>query len=275
MIMDLKRRSLFWMATLFTGAALSTVAAAQSAPMSDLLAIRASGVLRVAITSFDLPAFHRLANGQLEGPEIDLARQIADALSIKLEIVSDAKSFDGVVDAVAGGQADIGISKLSQTYLRTSRVRFSEAYITLRHALLFDRSLIAAQSIGKSPEDALRHFSGRLGALRGSAYVGFARQNFPRAPLTELPNWDAAVEALTRGQLDAIYRDEFEIKRVLKLRPSLNVKYGAAIITDQTARLSVAICDNCGKLQEFINFHLKQVSGTITLKRLLASDLRD
>jgi len=40
-----------------------------------------------------------------------------------------------------GGRADIGISKLSQTYYRLVRVRFSDPYITLRHALLYNRAV--------------------------------------------------------------------------------------------------------------------------------------
>jgi NADPH:quinone reductase-like Zn-dependent oxidoreductase len=66
-----------------------------------------------------------------------------------------------------------------------------------------------------------------------------------------------------------------EIRRVLKIRPTLNVHFGAAVITDQKAFLSIAICDSCTKLQEFINFHLAQTQGTFTLQGLLASDLRD
>ncbi len=249
--------------------------AAQSAPPRDLKSIVDSGVLRVALTRFDLPAFHRRREGSLTGPEIDLGTQIAGALGIRVEFIDDAPSFDAVVNAVAGGQADIGISKLSQTYYRLARVRFSEPYITLRHALLFERAALASRSNGRAPEETLRQFSGRIGVIRGSAYVDFGRRNFRDAQIVEMANWDAAIEGLVSRRLDAIYRDEFEIRRVLKNRPALNVHFGAAIVTDQKAFLSVAICNSCGNLQDFINYHLTQTQGTFTLQRLLASDLRD
>ena len=155
-------------------------AAAQSTPSRDLKTIVDGGVLRVAVTRFNLPAFHWRSEGSLAGPEIELGRQIARALGVGVEFIDEAPSFDAVVDAVAQGQADIGISKLSQTYYRLMRVRFSEPYITLRHALLFERAAIATASGDRPPEESLRQFRGRIGAIRGSAYVDFGRRNFPQ-----------------------------------------------------------------------------------------------
>ena len=166
-------------------------------------------------------------------------------------------------------------SIISQTYYRLERVRFSTPYISLRHALLFNRASVAEISGGQAPDETLRTFNGRIGVIGRSAYVDFARRNFPRAQILERTNWDNAVAGLLDRSLDAIYRDEFEIKRLLKIRPALNVQFGAAVITDQHAYLSVAICDSCSKLQEFINYHLTQVQGIFTLPRLLASDLSD
>ena len=82
----------------------------------DSDAIVAHGIIRVAITEFDLPAFHwRKPNGELTGPEIELTRLIGRLLKVGVEFVDDCHTFDAVVDAVASGRADIGISKLSQT----------------------------------------------------------------------------------------------------------------------------------------------------------------
>src|SRR5262249_19350510 len=199
--------------------------AAVAAEPRDLQAIVAGGILRVALTRFDLPAFHvRSPDGTLTGPEIDMARQIGRALGVKVEFVDSADSFDAVVDLVAKGRADIGVSKLSQTYDRLKRVRFSDPYVTLRHALLFDRAAIARAAGGGPPAAVLQKYSGRLGVIAGSAYVEFARRNFPDAAVVEERGWEAAVDHLLAGGVDALYRDEFEIRRVLKNRPALNVK---------------------------------------------------
>lgn len=251
-------------------------AAAQSRPglSRDLQSIVDAKVLRVAITHFDLPSFHvRRTNGSLLGPEIEMAQQIARALGIRVEFVDSPESFDAVVDYVADGRADIGISKLSQTYNRLKRVRFSDPYVTLRHALLFNRMAVAREAAGRPPAAVLQKYDGRLGVIAGSAYVDFAHRNFPSANVVEARNWEVAIESLLNGQVGAVYRDEFEIRRVLKNKPALNVQFGSAVIVDQSALLSIAICDTCSKLQEFINYHVGMTRGDFTLERLLDSEL--
>ena len=239
----------------------------------DLQSIVDAKVLRVAVTHFDLPSFHvRGRAGALLGPEVEMARQIARALGVRVEFVDNPESFDAVVDYVADGRADIGISKLSQTYNRLKRVRFSEPYVTLRHALLFNRVAIAREAAGRAPAAVLQKYNGRLGVIAGSAYVDFAHRNFPGASVVEARSWEAAINSLLNGQMSAVYRDEFEIRRVLKNKPALNVQFGSAVIVDQNALLSIGICDTCSKLQEFINYHIGMTRGEFTLERLLSSE---
>lgn len=239
----------------------------------DSQAIIARGIIRVAITKFDLPAFHwRDAKGELTGPEIDLARVIGRSLKVGVEFVDDCATFDAVVDAVATGRADIGLSKLSQTPYRVLRVRFSNPYLTLRQAFLFDRAFVGTQAAGRPPEEALRKFSGTLGVIAKSEYVDFAQRNFPEAHVSELQNWDDSVQSLLNSRVDAIYRDEFEIRRVLKKAPTLNVRFGSVAFTDLKSFLSVAICDTCVRLQEFINYQIAENQVPFALTTMLATE---
>ena len=236
----------------------------------DLQSIIDAKRLRVAVTQFDLPSFHtHRPDGTLVGAEIEIAQQIGQALGVRVEFIEDADSFDAVVDLVAAARADIGISKLSQTYRRLHRVRFSEPYVTLRHALLFNRAAIAREANGRPPAAVLQRYHGRIGVIAASAYVDFAKSNFPEAIVVEEPTWDDAVASLLAGRVEAIYRDEFEIRRIVKNSPALNVQFGTAAIIDQSALLSIAICDTCSKLQELINYHLVRTKNNITLKTLL------
>jgi len=239
----------------------------------DSQAIIARGIIRVAITKFELPAFHwRDAKGELTGPEIDLARVIGRLLKVGVEFIDDCATFDAVVDAVATGRADIGLSKLSQTPYRVLRVRFSNPYLTLHQAFLFDRIFVGAQAAGRPPEETLRKFSGTIGVIAKSEYVDFAERNFPEAQITELQTWDDSVESLMNNRVDAIYRDEFEIRRVLKKNPTLNVRFGSAAFTDLKSFLSIAICDTCVRLQEFINYQIAEYQAPFSLPSLLASE---
>ena len=272
-------RRLFGAATLAVCIALSSLPAVAQSPSRpglprDLQSIIDAKILHVAVTRFDLPSFHvHGPDGRLLGPEIEMAQQIGRALGVSVDFVDNAESFDSVVDYVAAGRADIGISKLSQTYNRLKRVRFSEPYVTLRHALLFNRVAIAREAGGQSPAAVLQKYKGRLGVIAGSAYVDFGHRNFPDATVVEARNWDSAIQSLLSGQVDAIYRDEFEIRRILKNKPALNVQFGSAVITDQNALLSIAICDTCSKLEAFINYHIGMTRGEFSLKELLSSEL--
>ncbi len=277
----LRRRASFlaWQLVLgliLLGTLLSISAAHAQERPKDSQAIIARGIIRVAITKFDLPAFHwRDAKGELAGPEIDLARMIGRLLKVGVEFVDDCATFDAVIDAVASGRADIGVSKLSQTPGRILRVRFSDPYLTLRQALLFDRIYIGKQAAGRAPEEELRKFSGTVGVIAKSEYVDFAQRNFPDAQVSELQTWEDSIEALENNRVDAIYRDEFEVRRGLKNNPALNVRFGSAALTDQKSFLSFAICETCSRLQEFINYQIAENRVPFTLSGLIASDSKN
>lgn len=228
--------------------------------------------MRVGISHFDIPPFHRRRpNGTFVGKEIELAYRIARALNVEVAFVDDADTFDEVVKLVADGRADIGINALSQTFGAVATVRFSTPYMTLRHALLYNRTMVAQEANGGLPEDVLREFRGKLGIIEESPFAGFADQNFPWAPIVEYRTWDEAVEGLRNGEVDALYNNEFEVRRVLKNNPSLHVRYGAAVMKDKWAFLAIAICDTCAKLQEFINYFIIQTRASLSIKELLAA----
>jgi len=104
-----------------------------------------------------------------------------------------------------------------------------------------------------------------------SAYVGFAERNFPDAQIVEMQTWEDSIEALVNNRVDVLYRDEFEIRRVLKSNPALNVRFGSAAFTDDKSYLSFAICASCVRLQQFINYQIADNRVPFTLSGLLAS----
>lgn len=237
----------------------------------DLMSVKASGVLRIAITHFDIPPFHvRRPDGTFVGKDIEFAQELGEALKVKIVFVDTPPSFDAVVTAVAHDQADIGLSKLSQTYDRLAYVRFSEPYLTLRHALLYKRATISRLANSSAPEEALRNFRGNIGVIGESAYVDFATASYPKATVVPFPSWEATIEGLKSGKVDVVYRDEFEIRTVLIHDPAIHVEFGAAIIADRRSFLTVAICETCLKLEEFINYFIAQHKRAYKLDELLA-----
>jgi ABC-type amino acid transport substrate-binding protein len=242
----------------------------------DLKSIKAGGVLRIAITHFDIPPFHvRRSDGTFVGKDIEFARELADALKVKIELVDSPPSFDAVITTIADNRADIGLSKLSQTYDRLNYVHFSEPYVTLRHALLYNREVISRLANGGLPEEVLRNFRGSIGVIGASAYVDFATASYPKAKVVPFPTWDATIEGLKTGKVDVVYRDEFEIRSVLIREPGLHVEFGAAVIADRRSFLTMAVCDGCVKLEEFINYFIAQHPGAYSLNDLLSASYGD
>jgi polar amino acid transport system substrate-binding protein len=236
----------------------------------DLRSIKENGTLRIAITHFDIPPFHiRKADGTFAGKDIEFATQLGNALNVRIAFVDEPPTFDGVIQEVAKGRADIGLSKLSQTYGRVEYVRFSEPYTKFRHALLYNRAAISALGNGR-PEDALRTYSGKIGVIGRSAYVDFATADYPKATIVQFPSWNATIDALKTGKVDVVYRDEFEVRSVLIEQPAMHINFGAAVISDRTSFLTIAICDSCVKLEEFINYFIAQHPREYVLDDLLS-----
>jgi ABC-type amino acid transport substrate-binding protein len=239
--------------------AYSQLADIQPQVVADIRTIVQSGTLRVAISRFDIPPFHRhRANGTIVGKEAELAYQIARALNIKVSFIDDANTFDEVIKLVAEGRADIGLNALPQNYGAAASVRFSAPYMKLRHALLYNRTAIAQVANGGPPEDVLREFRGRIGVIAASPFVAFADQNFALAAVIEYPDWKEAVDGLRNQEVDMLYNNEFDVRVILKGDPAFHVTYGSAVMTDRLAFLAIAICDSCAKLQEFINYFIAQ-----------------
>jgi polar amino acid transport system substrate-binding protein len=257
-------------------ASVSSFAAEVDDSTPDLKSIKSKGELRVAITHFDIPPFHmRRPDGTYSGKDIQFTRALGDALKVRIVFVDEPTTFDEVVTSVARGRADIGLSKLSQTYDRVAYVRFSEPYVTLRHAFLYNRAAISQLANGGPPEEALREFSGNIGVIGASAYVDFATADFPKARIVPFGTWDSAVEALKSHKVDLVYRDEFEVRSILIHDPSIHIEFGAAVLSDRRSFLAIAICDACVKLEEFINYFIAQHPRAYSLDELLTTSYAD
>ncbi len=135
-----------------SGAAAAAAVTAAPAPVSqlvkvpdgrllapDIARIVMRGELVVAMLGVDTPPFFYEKKGELVGLEVDLAKSIAKELGVNVRFNRNAKSFNGVVDIIARGEADIALSKLSRTLARTQVISFSQPYLTLNHALLLNR----------------------------------------------------------------------------------------------------------------------------------------
>ncbi len=217
----------------------------------------------------DTPPFFYMKDGKLTGLEVDMAEDIGRALKVSVRFNRDAKSFNDVVDIVARGEADAGISKLSRTLARAQVVQFSDPYLSLKHALVLNRVSFAQLALDRPVPEVVRGYKGTIGVIAKSSFADFATQSFPKATLKAYPSWADVVKAVRSGEVSAAYRDEFEIKRLLKSDPAVALTLRTVTFKDMEDTLGIAVDINDVALTNFINLFLAQRSEKLDIDRVL------
>ncbi len=251
---SISRRSLLTASCALT---LSTVvSSAGFAAQDDLAATIASRRLRVVVPSFNSQPFFSDQAGQVVGIDVELAQGLAAALELELDFDRRPQTFNDAVSILANGEADLAICKLSRTLSRARVIQYSQPYVKLNHGLIVNRVRFAAMAGIRPPESVIRGFNGQLGVIAKSSFVEFAKHNFPDAKLTQFDDWAHVLDAIRDGGIDAAYRDEFEIKKVLVDDPSLTIVARSVTLSDLTDTIGIGIAPERPRLAAFIDLYM-------------------
>jgi ABC-type amino acid transport substrate-binding protein len=236
----------------------------------DIQEIVDRGELIVATIANDIaPFFVKNEADKLEGLDVEIARGLAENLGVTLRFNRTAKTFNEVVDLVANNEADLAISKLSQTLQRAKIISFSQPYLTMRHGLLLNRLQLTKAARNKDIVDFLKDFEGRIGVINGSSYEGFAKQKFPKATIVRYSSWEDLIEGAIRGDILAAYRDELEVKKILINQPNVALNFKTVALTDSQDPIAIALPWPSNHLLEFVNLYLKMTDTSYTVGQLL------
>lgn len=226
-------------------------------PPTDLRRICESGSLAVARYRGERPPFFTERDGRWVGFDVDLARDIARRLGVDYE-ERLADSFDQVVDLVASGAADIGVSKLSITLERTQRVRFTKPYMTVYQTLLINRLSVPKQ---EDPFDFLNRPSVRIGALEGSSYIGYAESEFSAADIAPFSDFTDMMEEVTSSRLDAAFVDSARANTWRRSNPERLINVRAFIARDRRDSLALAVNWEDTHLLAWLDLYLDSIHG--------------
>lgn len=236
----------------------------------DIQKIIDRGELIVVMTSSDnAPFFVENEKGKLAGLDIKIAQDLAQGLGVKLQINRSAKTFNEVVEIVAKGQADLAISKLSQTLKRVKTISFSHPYLTMRHSLLLNRIQLTKAAKNKDTVEFLKEFEGKIGVINGSSYEGFAKQKFPKATIVTYPSWEDVVKGAIQGDILAAYRDELEVKKIIINQPNVALNFKTVALKDTQDPIAIALPWSSHHLLEFVNLYLEITNTDYTVNSLL------
>lgn len=232
---------------------------------TDLERICRAGRLVVARYEGERPPFFsRSGSGEWVGFDVELAAAIASRLGVALDTLL-AESFDDVVERVAAGEADVGISKLSVTLERSRRVRFTQPYMTVYQTLLVNRLAVPKQ---RDPFAALDRENARIGALTGSSYVGYAENEFPAATLVGYSEFAGMMVDVAEGRLDAAFVDSARAHTWRQSNPQRLIQVRAFVARDRRDRLAMAVNWRDTHLLAWLDLYLDSIRADGSAERL-------
>ena len=181
--------------------ALSLIPLSQTWAGNVLDHIAKTNTIRVGMSG-DAPPFNfRNRDGDLVGMEVDLANLLAAAMDVELKIVE--MPFGDLLPKLEKGDVDLVMSQVTATLERNRRVAFVGPYYVSGKSLLTKSSTVAAIQEATEIDQA----SMRIATLKGSTSETFVTRNAPKAKLFATENYEAAVEKLLNGEVDALLAD--------------------------------------------------------------------
>lgn len=178
-------------ASLFAGGA--------SEETSALATIKERGRLVVGTEAQYAPYEFRDKDNNIVGCDMFLAKEIADALGVELEIVDMA--FDGIIPAVQSGQVDIGLAAFTNTPERAEVIDFSSIYEESLQYLV----VAAGNEDVYTSAEALA--GKQVGAQRGTIQSQLIVKTFPDSKLFELAKYPELALEVQNGNIAGLVVD--------------------------------------------------------------------
>jgi ABC-type amino acid transport substrate-binding protein len=237
---------------------LATVVAAEYGLARDLTQIIDSKKVVIAMVDRDFPPFiTQTKGGGLEGLEVDLARDIAKELGVTLEIAK-TDHFDDVIDIIASGKADIGLSNLSITCDRAKHVKFTNAYRKLGIILLINRMKIAARKLtaGIQNLEELKNTTDTIGVIERSAYETAALKYFPNAKVKTYDRYKDMILSAEKDETLLAIGNSDTIGAFLRKNPHLVVKLQPFKVPGLIDHIAMAVAVENDHLLSWLNSYI-------------------
>jgi polar amino acid transport system substrate-binding protein len=205
----------------FAAAALVPVAAACT-PMpsgaavaadSALKHVLASGTIKVATCLSFTPFGFTNPQGQPDGYDVDIAKELAKEMGVKLEVVDTTSS--NRIPNLQTNKVDVVFCNFTRTLERAKEISFTDPYVVATEGLLV-RSGTGITS--------LESMKGRtVAVVKGSTNADVLRDRGVDVKVAEFDSSQAAVLAVKQGQADAMVEDSNFLQYQAKLNPGLEV----------------------------------------------------
>lgn len=201
-------RRLVWLATILAaallGSAPTTPAEANDNSLwqnSTLKQILTRGELRVGLEPGYVPFEMVDDSGKVIGFDVDIAREMAAAMGVKLRIVR--LDWNGILPALLADQYDVVMSGMTITPERNLWVNFADAYMTVGQTILLRKALAGKVKSYKDLDSPDFTVVTKPGTTAQEAVKKF----MPKARVQLFESEAAAVNEVTAGRADAFVYD--------------------------------------------------------------------
>ncbi|MFZ1985211.1 MAG: transporter substrate-binding domain-containing protein [Desulfatitalea sp.] len=174
---------------------------AASADTGALDEILKRGTLRVGTEPGYMPFEITNQKGEIIGFDVDMAKQMAKAMGVKLELVSTA--WDGIIPALVTNKFDILMSGMTLTQERNLKINFANPYIVIGQTILLRKELVGAV---KSYQD-LNNPKYKVGSKLGTTGEQATKRMISKAKYISYETEQEGVLEAVNGKIDAFVYD--------------------------------------------------------------------
>ncbi len=205
----LGRHAAAWPLFLLVAAVLACAGSCASAgPVADR--VRASGVVRVCIwPSYHGVSYRNPRTLQLSGMDIDLSRQFAADLGVRLEYVDSA--HETLVEDLTEQRCDVGMSAIGMLQPRMQLLRFSRPYL---------QSGLQAVTTKSNPVvrdwDDIDQPGVAIGVQNGASILPAVLAYFRRATVVRVPAPRTRERELAAGRVDVFLTNDIYARQLVE-----------------------------------------------------------
>ncbi|ABL89011.1 amino acid ABC transporter substrate-binding protein, PAAT family [Pyrobaculum islandicum DSM 4184] len=197
----------------------ATPSSPQAACPVSVDVIKKRGKLIVG-TDATWPPWEWVMGDKIVGWDIDIAREIAKALGVQLEI-RDMR-FAGLLEAVRKGDVDLAISAITWTSEREKVLEFSMPY--------YLESIVVVTKASRTDINKVEDLYGKtVGVQIGTTHEEWAATNLEKPGKATVRRYDKVypymVEVLKRGDVDAIILDRSIATALVRKFPDLKIAF--------------------------------------------------
>ncbi|MEJ2057139.1 MAG: transporter substrate-binding domain-containing protein, partial [Desulfofustis sp.] len=160
-----------------------------------------SGKLRVGMEPGYMPFELTNKKGEIIGFDVDMAKRMAKAMDVELELVSTA--WDGIIPALITGKFDIIMSGMTLTQQRNMTINFAQPYIIIGQSALVSNDLEGEIKNYKDLNDPKYTVGSKLGTTGEQA----TKRLIGKAKYISYETEQEGVMELINGKIDAFIYD--------------------------------------------------------------------